>query len=45
MHDNLTFDLNTAIQRHSNQGRDAREAFNQLSTNDKNRLIAFLLSL
>ncbi len=45
MHDNLTFDLHTAIQRHGNQGAASRNAFNALGTNDKNRLIAFLLSL
>ena len=45
MHDNLTFDLASAIGRHGNQGAAARTAFNGLSTNDKNRLIAFLLSL
>jgi CxxC motif-containing protein (DUF1111 family) len=45
LHDNLTFDLASAIGRHGNQGAAARTAFNGLSTNDKNRLIAFLLSL
>ena len=45
MHDNLTFDLYGAIQRHGNQGAAAKNAFNGLSTNDKNRVIAFLLSL
>jgi hypothetical protein len=45
MHDNLTFDLPSAIQRHGNQGAAARNGFNALSTSDKNKVIAFLLSL
>jgi CxxC motif-containing protein (DUF1111 family) len=45
MHDNLTFDLASAIGRHGNQGAASRTAFNSLSTSDKNRVIAFLLSL
>jgi CxxC motif-containing protein (DUF1111 family) len=45
MHDNLTFDLHGAIQRHGNQGAASRNAFNALGTHDKARLIAFLLSL
>jgi CxxC motif-containing protein (DUF1111 family) len=45
MHDNLTFDLASAIGRHGNQGAAARNAFNALSTTNKDRLIAFLLSL
>ena len=45
MHDNLTFDLASAIARHGNQGAASRNAFNALSSNDKSRLMAFLLSL
>ena len=45
MHDNLSFNLPDAIARHGNQGASARNAFNGLSTSDKNKVIAFLLSL
>jgi CxxC motif-containing protein (DUF1111 family) len=45
MHDALTFSLTDAINRHGNQGSAARSAFNALSTTNKNRLLAFLLSL
>jgi CxxC motif-containing protein (DUF1111 family) len=45
MHDALTFSLTDAINRHGNQGATARNAFNALSTTNKNRLLAFLLSL
>ena len=45
MHDSLSFSLNDAIQRHGNQASSARDAFNGLSTTNKNRLIEFLLSL
>ena len=38
MHDNLTFDLASAIGRHGNQGADAADAFNALSTSDKNKV-------
>jgi CxxC motif-containing protein (DUF1111 family) len=34
-----------AINRHGNQGAVARNAFNALTSTNKNRLIAFLLSL
>jgi len=45
MHDALSFSLTDAINRHGNQGAAARSAFNALSTTNKNRLLAFLLSL
>ena len=45
MHDALSFNLTTAILRHDNQAATARNAFNNLSTTNKNRLLAFLLSL
>jgi CxxC motif-containing protein (DUF1111 family) len=45
MHDALTFSLTDAINRHGNQGAAARNAFNALSTTNRNRLLAFLNSL
>jgi CxxC motif-containing protein (DUF1111 family) len=45
MHDNLTFDVASAIARHGGQASSARSKFNQLSSSDKNKLIAFLMSL
>jgi CxxC motif-containing protein (DUF1111 family) len=45
MHDNLSFSLEDAIQRHANQGAASRNAFNGLSANDRRRLLAFLNSL
>jgi CxxC motif-containing protein (DUF1111 family) len=45
MHDNLTFDLASAINRHGNQGASARNNFNNLRRSDRARVIAFLLSL
>jgi len=45
MHDSLTFSVNGAIQRHGGQADPARDAFNALSTSDKNRVIEFLMSL
>jgi CxxC motif-containing protein (DUF1111 family) len=45
MHDSLSFSLNEAIQRHGNQAASTRDAFNALSTTNKNRLFEFLLSL
>jgi len=45
MHDGLSQSLTDAIQRHSNQAASAQEAFNALSENNKNKLIAFLFSL
>jgi len=45
MHDNLSFGVEDAIQRHANQGAAARTAFNALSASDQRRLVAFLLSL
>ena len=41
----LSFSLDDAIQRHGNQAASARDAFNALSTTNKNRLFEFLLSL
>ncbi len=45
MHDGLSFTLNDAIQRHGGQATSSRNAFNALSTTQKNQLIAFLNSL
>lgn len=45
MHDALSFNLTDAILRHDNQARAPRDAFNALRTRDKDKLIAFLLSL
>jgi CxxC motif-containing protein (DUF1111 family) len=45
MHDGLTFDFASAIGRHGNQGAASRTAFNNLSSADKARLLAFLSSL
>ena len=45
MHDGLSFSLTDAIQRHGNQADAASDAFNALSTTNKNRVLEFLLSL
>jgi CxxC motif-containing protein (DUF1111 family) len=45
MHDNLSFDFTSAIQRHGNQGALARDRFNRLRSSDRARLLAFLSSL
>ena len=45
MHDALSFNLTDAIRRHHNQAQSARDAFTALTNNNKNKLIAFLLSL
>jgi CxxC motif-containing protein (DUF1111 family) len=45
MLDALSFNLPDAINRHGNQGAPARRAFNSLSPTNRNRLLAFLLSL
>jgi CxxC motif-containing protein (DUF1111 family) len=45
MHDNLSFNVEDAIERHGNQGAAARNAFRALSSSDKRRVIAFLHSL
>ena len=45
MHDALTFNLPDAIRRHRNQAQSARDAFAALRSSDRNKLIAFLLSL
>jgi Di-haem oxidoreductase, putative peroxidase len=45
MHDNLSFSVEDAIARHSNQARRARSRFNDLSAADKTRLLTFLSSL
>ncbi len=45
MHDASSFSLTDAINRHGGQATAARNAFNALSTTNRNRLIAFLLSL
>lgn len=45
MHDDLSFDVTDAIQRHGNQAAAARNAFNGLSPSNKRRLLKFLDSL
>lgn len=45
MHDQLSFSLTDAIQRHGGQASAARSNFNQLSNASRNNLFAFLLSL
>jgi CxxC motif-containing protein (DUF1111 family) len=45
MHDASSFNLTDAIQRHGGQASSARSRFNSLSSRDRDRLIAFLLSL
>lgn len=45
MHDGQTFALTDAILRHGGQATGSRNAFNQLTSAQKNRLIAFLKSL
>jgi CxxC motif-containing protein (DUF1111 family) len=45
MHDALSFNLTDAILRHGNQARFTRDAFRNLSTSNKDKLLAFLLSL
>jgi CxxC motif-containing protein (DUF1111 family) len=45
MHDNLSFSVNDAIQRHRNQAQASRDAFNALSSTNRNRVLAFLNSL
>lgn len=45
MHDAMSFSLTDAIQRHAGQAASTRNAFNALSTFDKTRVLAFLMSL
>jgi CxxC motif-containing protein (DUF1111 family) len=45
MHDGLSFDLASAILRHQNQARPARDAFRALTARNRQRLLKFLLSL
>jgi CxxC motif-containing protein (DUF1111 family) len=45
MHDASSFNLTDAINRHGGQATAARSAFNGLSTSNRIKLIAFLLSL
>jgi CxxC motif-containing protein (DUF1111 family) len=45
MHDALSLSLTDAINRHRNQGAAARNAFNSIGTTNRNRLLAFLMSL
>jgi CxxC motif-containing protein (DUF1111 family) len=45
MHDQLSFSLEDAIQRHRNQGELARNKFNDLRSSDKRRVLLFLSSL
>jgi CxxC motif-containing protein (DUF1111 family) len=45
MHDALSLSVVDAINRHRIQGEASRNAFNALSTTNRNRLLAFLMSL
>jgi CxxC motif-containing protein (DUF1111 family) len=45
MHDGMNFDLTSAIMRHQNQARSARDKFRQLSARGREKLLAFLQSL
>ncbi|MBV9211073.1 MAG: c-type cytochrome, partial [Acidobacteria bacterium] len=45
MHDGLTFNAQEAVQRHAGQATNARNAFNNLTTGQRNQLLAFLSSL
>ncbi|HEX6186277.1 MAG TPA: di-heme oxidoredictase family protein [Pyrinomonadaceae bacterium] len=45
MHDGQSFTFNEAIQRHAGQATSSRNAFNALTTAQKNDVIAFLKSL
>jgi len=45
MHDSLSSSLLNAIQRHGGQAASSRSAFNALSSINRNRVLAFLLSL
>jgi CxxC motif-containing protein (DUF1111 family) len=45
MHDALSLSVVDAINRHRNQAAASRNAFNALSTTNRNRLLAFLMSL
>jgi len=45
MHDSLSFNLQDAIRRHTNQAEAASDAFNALSSTNRQRVLDFLLSL
>jgi CxxC motif-containing protein (DUF1111 family) len=45
MHDGLSFDVTDAIMRHDRQAASSRESFKRLSSSDKQKLLAFLMSL
>lgn len=45
MHDASSFSVTDAIRRHGNQAAGSRHAFFNLRSSDRNRLIAFLMSL
>ncbi len=45
MHDQLSFSVEDAIQRHGNQAAEARSRFNALRSSDKRRVLLFLSSL
>ncbi len=45
MHDGMSFDLTSAIMRHSNQGGAARNNFKALPSRSRDKLLAFLSSL
>ena len=45
MHDGLSFDLASAILRHQNQARVARDNFKALPPRGRDKLLTFLLSL
>ena len=45
MHDGMSFDLASAVMRHQNQARVARDNFKALSNRGRDKLLTFLLSL
>ena len=45
MHDGMSFDLTSAIMRHSNQGAAARNNFKALPSRSRDKLLTFLSSL
>jgi hypothetical protein len=45
MHDQLSFSVEGAIQRHANQAASSRDGFNRLNAADQRKLLAFLASI
>jgi CxxC motif-containing protein (DUF1111 family) len=45
MHDQLSFSVESAIQRHANQAASSRDGFNRLSASDRRKLLTFLASI